>query len=155
MASNFFQNFKIELASLLSEEQLPSYVIYFILTFSKGPAALPFITQEDTFENYQKLGMCGIAQVMHNPALFVDLPNFKRKRRSIFNRGDMFAGLGAAPAQSAVNNPFAAFAPAPALAPVATGNQAPINLQQRIIGGSEASPHSWPWAAQIVSGKYH
>jgi len=110
---------------------------------------------EQVFEDHQKLGMCGIAQVMHNPALFVDLPNF-RKRRSVFNRGNMFDSVAPAvsnPFGGASGNPFLAHhangAVTPAAAPQPFG---PINLQQRIIGGSEASPHSWPWAAQIVSG---
>ena len=28
----------------------------------------------------------------------------------------------------------------------------PVIMQERIVGGNEAAPHSWPWTVHIVTG---
>lgn len=30
----------------------------------------------------------------------------------------------------------------------------PVIMQERIVGGNEAAPHSWPWTVHIVTGFY-
>merc|ERR1739848_503537 len=62
------------------------------------------VQTEDTTD-YQVEGVCGNPAFQHNPALFIDLPNHRRKRQaSLPDRVNPFAGMGLGGGHGAFSN---------------------------------------------------
>ena len=74
-------------------------------------------------------GECGVPTFNHNPYTFTNLPKFRKRR------GDDFAeeeGKGTS----------------------VKPNLSQLMLQQRIVGGAQSTPHSWPWQVYFDFVRY-
>ena len=75
--------------------------------------------QPTTFDTSFKPGECGVPSIHHNPYTFTNLPKYRRRRNEFSDEG-----------KSEKPKKFQL-------------------MQQRIVGGAQSTPHSWPWQVYV------